>query len=144
MKKRKNKGWLLLATFLILTSCSFCQTGYPKVILWEGDTLVAMTNEQVRAINLMKVEHDYYQEYSDSLFSALESMQITIVKLKDLNAHMLQDQEKSKELMQAKKEFIKLLRADFDRLGIKYENLKKWMRYLGGYSILITLLLILI
>lgn len=49
---------------MAMVSLSFCQNGYPKAIT---DSTVAITIQQVRTINRIKIEHGKYRTLSDSL-----------------------------------------------------------------------------
>lgn len=51
-----------------MSSLAFSQSGYPKKIVLENkDTIIALTGNQVKKINLGILKTDYYKELSDSL-----------------------------------------------------------------------------
>lgn len=123
---------------------SFSQNGYPKVILINGDTLIAITKNQQRRINLVKVERDYYEQYSDSLNVATDLLDIALVDCKELTDHFNKEIGNMKKLSTEQKRFIRQLRADFKDQGIKMERIKRFNTILGGYSIAVTVILIIL
>jgi hypothetical protein len=55
-----------------MATSAYSQVGYPKIIKFRSDSVVAITFEQMRRINIVKAERDSYKEISDSLFSQVE------------------------------------------------------------------------
>lgn len=55
-----------------MATSAFSQIGYPKIIKYGSDSVIAITFEQMKRINIVKVERDSYKEISDSLFSQVE------------------------------------------------------------------------
>ena len=129
---------------MIVPLLSFSQNGYPKVILINGDTLIAITKDQQRRINLVKVERDYYKEYADSLNVATDLLDIALVDCKELTDHFNKEIGNIKKLSTEQKRFIRQLRADFKDQGIKMERIKRFNTILGGYSIAVTVVLIIL
>jgi len=129
---------------MIVPLLSFSQNGYPKVILINGDTLIAITKNQQRRINLVKVERDYYEQYSDSLNVATDLLDIALVDCKELTDHFNKEIGNMKKLSTEQKRFIRQLRADFKDQGIKMERIKRFNTILGGYSIAVTVILIIL
>lgn len=128
----------------ILPLLSFSQSGYPKVMVINGDTLVAITKNQQRKINLVKIERDYYRQYADSLEIGAHLLDVALVDCKELNNHFKTEIEAMKRLSHEQKRFIRELRADYKELGIENERLKKITGLLLGYSIGVTILLIIL
>jgi len=114
------------------------------VILINGDTLIAITKDQQRRINLVKVERDYYKEYADSLNVATDLLDIALVDCKELTDHFNKEIGNIKKLSTEQKRFIRQLRADFKDQGIKMERIKRFNTILGGYSIAVTVVLIIL
>ena len=62
------KRLLLISFLLILTgTLGFCQTTYPKKVVFEGDTLVAVTSEQLVKINLAIAGERAYRSENEIL-----------------------------------------------------------------------------
>lgn len=53
------KIFLLFAALVLLPSSSFSQSGYPRLIHYNGDSVVAITLPQLNALNLMHVSYVY-------------------------------------------------------------------------------------
>lgn len=129
---------------MILPHLSFSQSGYPKVVIINGDTLIAVTKQQLKDINIVKVERDYYEEYSDSLNVALELTSIALIDCRELNEHLEKEVEVNGKLNKHQRSFIQELREDLKGKEIKINELITINRYLWGYSIAITIVLALL
>lgn len=57
---------------------------YPKKIVYEGDTLVLITMDQVDSLNITYATVDEYKELSDSLNSSIVGYELVIVKDKEI------------------------------------------------------------
>ena len=45
----------------------FSQVGYPRILVLEGDTVIAITKQQQRNLNVLYLRHEYAQIQVDSL-----------------------------------------------------------------------------
>lgn len=63
----------------MITNLSFSQTGYPKKILIDNDTVVAITNNQLQVVNNLKVDYDECKEVVDTLKSQVSRDSILIM-----------------------------------------------------------------
>jgi hypothetical protein len=59
--------WLTLFLLILTGTLSFCQTTYPKKIVFESDTLVAVTGEQLVQINLAIAGQQRYRAENEVL-----------------------------------------------------------------------------
>lgn len=109
-----------------------------------GDTLVAITKNQQRKINLVKIERDYYRQYADSLEIGAHLLGVALVDCKELNAHFEREVKANGNVNKQQVGFIRELRADYKDLGIENERLNKIIRLLGGYSLAVTVILIIL
>ena len=78
-----------LTTLLILTLMSlysFCQTGYPRLMVIDKDTIVALTIPQLKKVNISFVKLDFQKEMNDTLNSIISSYKQAIETQKHLNA----------------------------------------------------------
>lgn len=119
---------------MIVPNLCLGQSGYPKAIVYNGDTLVAITRAQLKRANLMKVEHDYYMEYSDSLKVVLYETQIALVDAQTLSRELEQQALINKGLNKQQKQFIKTLQRDLKMQGLQLSALQKLNQYLFGFS----------
>lgn len=114
-----------------MTSLSFSQNGYPKWIVYQSDTLVAITEQHLDNINIVKVERDacYDAMWETNMF--IDSLEVTIDGYE--NVIRLQQQ-----LVTQQDSLI----ADMDK-EIKDSKESFWKKIAGG-SIALNALLILI
>lgn len=84
------RGTLLL-TFLLMSISVYCQSGYPKKILLDKDTVIAITPAQLKTIN---IEHINYMECSELLMvkNAVVDSMTKIMTLQDFVTSNLQQQ----------------------------------------------------
>lgn len=73
--------FLILA---ILPPLCFSQVGYPRILVLEGDTVIAITKQQQRNLNVLYLKHEYAQIQVDSLEKVAENCQDLIVINKKL------------------------------------------------------------
>ena len=66
---------------------------YPKMMLMGGDTVVVITPDQVKKVNIVKVERDNFKELADSLESTLD------VCLENDSTKTLELESKNKQLV---------------------------------------------
>lgn len=62
----------------------FSQVGYPKIIVLESDTVVAISRAQVKNLNLLHVKYDFASIQLDSLEKVADDCQELILINKDL------------------------------------------------------------
>ena len=129
---------------LILPGKVFSQSGFPKILIINGDTLVAITKNQRDKINLVKIERDYYKQYADSLEVGAYLQEVALVDCKELNKHFEREIEANNLLNKEQRRFIKELREDYKEHSMKIEKLEKTLTLVGGYSIAVTIILLII
>jgi len=59
-----------------MSSYSYSQTGYPRRIVYNGDTVIAITQKQMQSINLAHVSWRECIEVQDSLLNTLDSCSV--------------------------------------------------------------------
>lgn len=75
--------FVLIFIFCLLTgSYSYSQSGYPKLILWEGDSVAILSIGQMRALNLAKLSFDECGEMNSSLLQ-LDSLSRAELAIKE-------------------------------------------------------------
>ena len=134
----------LFLMLLILPGKVFSQSGFPKILIINGDTLVAITKNQRDKINLVKIERDYYKQYADSLEVGAYLQEVALVDCKELNKHFEREIEANNLLNKEQRRFIKELREDYKEHSMKIEKLEKTLTLVGGYSIAVTIILLII
>ena len=68
----------------ILPPLCFSQVGYPRILVLEGDTVIAITKQQQRNLNVLYLKHEYAQIQVDSLEKVAGNCQDLIVINKKL------------------------------------------------------------
>jgi len=78
------KKFIMLAILAILPHLCFSQVGYPKIIVLESDTVVAISRAQVKNLNLLHVKYDFASIQLDSLEKVADDCQELILINKGL------------------------------------------------------------
>jgi len=78
------KKFIMLAILAILPHLCFSQVGYPKIIVLESDTVVAISRAQVKNLNLLHVKYDFASIQLDSLEKVANDCQELILINKGL------------------------------------------------------------
>lgn len=73
---------------MLMARLSFSQSGYPKLIVYNGDTLVALTVKQAVTINVTKLEGEMYQQLADSLSEDRKRLKLVITTQDSLIASL--------------------------------------------------------
>lgn len=110
---------------MVIAQLSLAQSGYPKRILFDGDTVIAFLDRQVNLVNYNKVSYDECSEIKASyskevslLKKSLVAEKLATEKLQE-NISLLQDIESEKDFQiqelkndgEKKDKRIKLLRS---------------------------------
>ena len=84
------RKFLILIIFLLIAQLSISQPGltsneYPKLYISENnDTLLLLTIDQVKKLNVLKLEKDKYKELTDSLNRQVSDYELVIIQDKEL------------------------------------------------------------
>lgn len=101
---------------------------YPKRLSIDKDIVVALTDNQVRDVNITKTERDGYLNLSDSL----ESHNLKLLDRIEIGDKLLSNCQESSELEKRNSE---LLRTEVGKLSKKNDRLKVQRGVLGGASL---------
>jgi hypothetical protein len=83
-KSSAMKKFIMCLILAILPPLCFSQVGYPRILVLEGDTVIAITKQQQRNLNVLYLKHEYAQIQVDSLEKVAENCQDLIVINKKL------------------------------------------------------------
>lgn len=83
------KKLIMLVILAILPHLSFSQVGYPRIIVLESDTVVAISRAQVKNLNLFHVNYDFASIQLDSLEKVATDCQELILINKDLQRSII-------------------------------------------------------
>lgn len=131
-----NKTLIVFLVSLLIPIFSFSQTIYQNL---KGDTLVTITPSQLKATNLIFVEHQYLLKENTLLNEKISNLEllnsnlVTLSSLKDDKLNEFNNKIKSQQLTEDR------LNKDIDRLLRKH---KVDLCISGGLAIAVTVLLI--
>jgi hypothetical protein len=83
------KKLIMLVILAILPHLCFSQVGYPRIIVLESDTVVAISRAQVKNLNLLHVKYDFAAIQLDSLERVATDCQELILINKDLQRSII-------------------------------------------------------
>ena len=83
------KKLIMLAILAILPHLCFSQVGYPRIIVLESDTVVAISRAQVKNLNLLHVNYDFASIQLDSLERVATDCQELILINKNLQRSII-------------------------------------------------------
>lgn len=83
------KKLIILAILAILPHLCFSQVGYPRIIVLETDTVIAISRAQVKNLNLLHVKYDFATVQLDSLEKVADDCQELILINKNLQKAIL-------------------------------------------------------
>jgi hypothetical protein len=70
-----RKG-ILLVICLLIAKLAICQDGYPKKVVINGDTVIAITIAQMTIINGLHISLEECREHRDSLLTTVDSCRL--------------------------------------------------------------------
>lgn len=97
---------------------------YPKKIVYEGDTLVLITMDQVDSLNITYATVDEYKELSDSLSSSIDGYEVVIVKDKEIIKELEEKVDIKNAIIVEKDVIIEEHEKDNKKLKRKNKRLK--------------------
>ena len=124
--------YTILLCFLLISNSLYSQTGYPKSIVYNGDTVVAITRHQLERIN---IAHEVWQgsiQQSDSLLTILDSCHIGFLAA-DSAIHFLQSVSTSDRVLIAHQ------KSTIDTLVSVISTQKKMIQHLKVHRTLSTI-----
>lgn len=73
----------LLILILAIRISSYCQETYPREIILNKDTIIGITEDQLKEINIVFSENSYYKEVIDSTELIIRSINETLLNTKE-------------------------------------------------------------
>lgn len=123
---------VLLLTFLLTSISVYCQSGYPKKILLDKDTVIAITPTQLKTIN---IEHINYMECSELLLlkNAVVDSMTKIIALQDSVTSNLQQQISVRDNYISDKNTV--IQALYGGTAVRDKMIKKVVRQNTYYKV---------
>ena len=135
------KKLIVLTAWMIMAISSYSQIGFPRIIKYGGDSVVAITFEQIKKINITKIERDSYKQIADSL-----KVEVDLYEYESkIGINMLQNLQKQvslqDSLLKKDTEIELILQNDnnFLKKKIKKEKTLKTIVYILGSGIITSL-----
>lgn len=97
---------------------------YPKKIVYQGDTLVLITLDQVDSLNITYSVVDQYKELSDSLKSSIKEYEIVVLKDKEIIEELEKKVEIHDQILEQKNIIIQEERGEKEKYQKKNKRLK--------------------
>lgn len=111
---------------LVLTAQSLiAQDGFPKPILYNGDTIVAYTPEQVKIINYNKDSYDECVDEAKSLTQEIEFVRGALNKSKQYEVEISNKDRNQREIIDKQNQQIELHEESKRKLENKVSMAKK-------------------
>lgn len=139
--------YVILIIWVLTAQLSYCQGSYPKKLLIEGDTVVAITVDQAKKVNKAFISAGHYKEISDSL-----NVKIDVLEQKAVNNSFIIAKKDTiikewKEIVDLQYQAQAKVEKEYIAVNVKYINSKKWGRIKNqalGVSVIVTLLVLLV
>lgn len=135
------KKLIVLTAWMIMAISSYSQIGFPRIIKYGSDSVVAITFEQMKKINITKIERDSYKQIADSL-----KVEVDLYEYESkIGINMLQNLQKQvslqDSLLKKDREIELILQNDnnFLKKKIKKEKTLKTIVYILGSGIITSL-----
>jgi hypothetical protein len=135
---------LLFAFCLLLSKSSISQTGSVKLIVYLGDTMVAMSIKDLTKANLMENEAVKYRDLSDTLAHHSNKKDIQLFSLETVLSAMGVEKTEWSKLVEDCKGSRSKLQDELNRMIRKYNRAAFWSKVAVAVVAVETVILILI
>lgn len=107
-----------------MTKLSFCQQGYPKKLIIEGDTICGITMSQLDSINSIIVNLDECNELKDSIYSQVKVCGDLVNAQKEIISSQDKEIKIQKDIVIEKDKIINI----DDTVKKRLERRVKWLK----------------
>lgn len=121
-----------------MSNLGFSQTGYPKKVTVNKDTVIALTPAQVKIINLKKFDLDVCNEINDSLISKIKSDSVLIVHQNLLCVSLREQISTQGKIIDNNNAINSNLQKDLEKAKKLYNRQKIKTGVMGGISVVLT------
>lgn len=134
------KRFLITTLFLLTVTLLFCQENYPQKLLIESDTVVAVTPDQVRIINTVFDQRDFYKSKSDSLALNISIQSMSLDKQILLNRQLANENNLILMNLDVYSELNKLNLSiiEYKDKELKQQKNKGLKLAIGGFAVGVT------
>jgi len=125
---------------VILHLSSFSQVGYPRTLVLDSDTVVAITKWQQRNLNMLYIKYEYAQMQVDSLEKVAQDCQDLIVINKQLQYTVSSKDSLINNKDSLYSEIIAVKDQNISKLEKKIKNRTKIGAAIGGLLIILIII----
>jgi hypothetical protein len=128
---------IILITFLLTVTLSYCQNTYPQKIVLNKDTVVAITETQLQHINECFYQRDGMRSDADSMAYLLSMQSLSISRQSNINKKLVL---KNTKLLADYLDAIKLYELEkqityYKEQELKAAKKKQIKMMVGGFSV---------
>jgi hypothetical protein len=128
---------IILITFLLTVTLSYCQNTYPQKIVLNKDTVVAITETQLQHINECFYQRDGMRSDADSMAYLLSMQSLSISRQSNINKKLVL---KNTKLLADYLDAIKLYELEkqityYKEQELKAAEKKQIKMMVGGFSV---------
>lgn len=128
---------IILITFLLIVTLSYCQNTYPQKIVLNKDTVVAITETQLQHINECFYQRDGMRSDADSMAYLLSMQSLSISRQSNINKKLVL---KNTKLLADYLDAIKLYELEkqityYKEQELKAAKKKQIKMMVGGFSV---------
>jgi hypothetical protein len=116
----------------MISNLSFSQSGYPKQIVIDKDTLVAITPQQVKTLNLLNVDFKECNDIKKALILKVESDSLLITKQNEYEGLLVKRLDAQDVVMKNDNIIYKSLQSDLDKANKLCKKEKVKVGIMGG------------
>jgi len=136
---------LLFTIFLVLLFLTtYCRNEYPRIIVYEGDTLVLITMNQVDSLNITYATVDEYKEFNDSLKASIIEYELVIIKDKQIIKNLTDKNKACTGVVGEKDIIIEEHEKDNKKLKNKNKRLKFFNRILTATTTVLAVVVVIV
>jgi len=134
------KKLIMLAILAILPHLCFSQVGYPRIIVLETDTVIAISRAQVKNLNLLHVKYDFATVQLDSLEKVAGDCQELILINKNLQTAILSKDSLVNSKDSTYTEIIAVKDGNIDKLQKKIKKRTVIGSVIGGLLVILIVI----
>jgi hypothetical protein len=122
----------------MISNLSFSQNGYPKQIVINKDTVVAIDMQQVKTLNLLQLDYTECSEIKNALIVKIKEDSILISKEREYELLLSNRLEIQDKIIMNDNMLYKNLQSDLEKSNKLYKREKIKVGIFGGFSAILV------
>ena len=122
----------------MISNLSFSQNGYPKQVVINKDTVVAINMQQVKSLNLLKVDFDECSDIKNALILKIKEDSILISKGHEYESLLNSRLNAQDKVITNDNIIYKSLQIDLEKSQKLYKREKVKVGIFGGFSAILV------